>query len=128
MKRWRLPMAGRADDAPEAGPVDDPTGEAPRAEPAHDSAEARVLGALRSVIDPEVGLDIVTMGMVYRVTVDAGVARVVHTLTVRGCPMEAHITAGIQAAAGAVEGVEAVETRLVWDPPWHPGMIREGAL
>ena len=51
------------------------------------------------------------------------VARVTHTLTTPGCPMEKIITDSILGAASLVEGVARVETNLVWEPAWHPGMI-----
>ena len=92
-----------------------------------------IWNALRTVIDPEIGLDIVTLGLVY----DVGVAtapdvvgervRITHTLTTPGCPMEGIITAGIRSAVGRVAGVGAVETNLVWDTMWHSGMIAPGA-
>lgn len=83
--------------------------------------------ALEMVIDPEVGLDIVTMGLVYDLVIRDDVAHVTHTLTSRGCPLEAVITEGIRETLGFVRGIQGVETHLVWEPAWHPGMIAKGA-
>ncbi|HEX6533375.1 MAG TPA: metal-sulfur cluster assembly factor [Gemmatimonadaceae bacterium] len=83
--------------------------------------------ALATVIDPEIGLDIVTLGLVYEVAITDDVAWITHTLTTPGCPMEKIITDGIRSAAMLVEGICGVETRLVWDPMWHSGMIAPDA-
>jgi len=88
---------------------------------------ASVWDALRTVIDPEVGLDIVTMGLVYDVALDGGTVRVTHSLTSPRCPMERVITDGIREAVGFADGVQAVDTWLVWDPEWHAGMIAPDA-
>lgn len=82
---------------------------------------------LANVIDPEIGLDIVTLGLVYGVEVRDDVAWITHTLTTRGCPMERLITDGIRASALQVDDVCGVETTLVWEPAWHSGMIAPGA-
>ena len=87
-----------------------------------------VRSALKQVIDPEVGVDIVSLGLVYRVEVDAGTVTVTFTLTTPGCPLRTVMTSGVSATVYALPGVEHVNANLVWEPRWHPGMIERGAL
>jgi metal-sulfur cluster biosynthetic enzyme len=87
-----------------------------------------VRSALRDVIDPEVGVDIVSLGLVYDVAVAAGDVTVTFTLTTPRCPMNGVIKQGVLATVYAMPGVENVNANLVWEPRWHPGLIEEGAL
>jgi metal-sulfur cluster biosynthetic enzyme len=84
--------------------------------------------ALSTVIDPELGLDIVTLGLVYGVEVTNSAARITYTLTTPGCPMERAITDGVRNAVLGVDGLNRVDTHIVWDPAWHPGMIAPNAF
>lgn len=87
------------------------------------TTSAELYEALRAVIDPEVGLDIITMGLVYDVEVEDGHAIITHTLTTPGCPLERYMSDAIRAVAFAQPGIEEVTTRLVWEPRWTPAAM-----
>jgi len=84
--------------------------------------EASVLETLRPVIDPELHLSIVDLGLIYGVDVspDGKRIEVRMTLTGPGCPIGPELMAAVDRAARGVPGVEDVDVRLVWDPPWDP--------
>ena len=85
--------------------------------------DEEVREALKLVIDPELGLNIVDLGLVYDVQVEDGKAVVSMTLTSPGCPVGPQILASAQAAAGTVEGVDEAEVNLVWKPFWTQDRI-----
>lgn len=82
-----------------------------------------VLENLKGVIDPELGLNIVDLGLVYDIDVEDGKATVTMTLTSPGCPAGGMIMSGAQEAAGKAEGVDEAEVKLVWKPFWTPERI-----
>lgn len=88
-----------------------------------DGLVEEVREALKQVIDPELGLNIVDLGLVYDVQVQDGKAVVSMTLTSPGCPVGPQILASAQAAAGTVEGVDEAEVNLVWKPFWTQDRI-----
>jgi metal-sulfur cluster biosynthetic enzyme len=84
--------------------------------------------ALREVIDPELGLDFVELGLIYDVTVDDdGVVEVLYTLTSPGCPIGPQVSEQIEEFVGELEGVTAVRPTLTFSPPWTPERMSEDA-
>jgi len=88
-------------------------------------SEAAVLDALREVIDPEIGCNLVDLGLIYDVRIAGHTVRVTMTLTTPGCPMHQSLCLGVQNALLGLEDVHDVEVDLVWDPPWHPAMMSD---
>lgn len=84
---------------------------------------ALVRDALRTVKDPELGLNIVDLGLIYGVEEDDGAVTVTMTLTSPGCPAGDQIMQGAKTAAESVAGVESAEIKLVWKPFWTPERI-----
>jgi metal-sulfur cluster biosynthetic enzyme len=76
--------------------------------------------ALRYVIDPELGIDVVSLGLVYGVVVDEACVQVDLTLTTPGCPLHATIREDAVRRLEAIPNMKAADVRLVWSPPWTP--------
>lgn len=83
--------------------------------------------ALSGVVDPELGIDIVELGLVYAVELDERVVSVTMTLTTPGCPLHDVIVQGVERALSRPGGPR-VDVEVVWDPPWDPGRIGMGGL
>ncbi|HYX83706.1 MAG TPA: metal-sulfur cluster assembly factor [Gaiellales bacterium] len=90
------------------------------------TAEA-IWDALRVVEDPELGMDVVDLGLVYDVRVDDGTVAVTFSLTSMGCPAGAQIEQDIRDVLGSMEGVDEVTTELTFDPPWSPERMSDDA-
>ena len=86
-----------------------------------------VLEILRQVEDPELGMDIVDLGLVYEVGVEDSTAKVTYSLTSMGCPAGPLIAQDIDAAIRQVEGIEDVQLELTFDPPWTPDKMSDDA-
>ena len=87
-----------------------------------------VLVALHRVEDPELGMDIVDLGLVYDVEVDPTKVKVIHTLTSMGCPAGPMIQDDIATTVRETfPDVEDVELELTWDPPWTPDKMSDDA-
>ena len=86
-----------------------------------------VIEAMRQVEDPELGMDIVDLGLLYDVDVQGPRVKVTYSLTSMGCPAGPLIAGDIDSAARQVEGIENVELELTFDPPWTPDKMSEDA-
>jgi metal-sulfur cluster biosynthetic enzyme len=88
---------------------------------------ALVLGALYEVIDPELGVNIVDLGLVYDVVIDDGSVVVVMTLTTPGCPLGGFMEDEIHRCLNQFPQVRSAEVQIVWDPPWDPELMSDEA-
>ena len=84
----------------------------------------RVIQALEDVFDPELGLSVVALGLIYDVVVSSGSVRITMTLTTPGCPIHATMHEWVRQAVRAIPGVEAVDVTVTFDPPWTPDRMR----
>jgi metal-sulfur cluster biosynthetic enzyme len=86
-----------------------------------------IVEALRQVEDPELGMDIVDLGLLYDVEVEGAKVTVTHSLTSMGCPAGPMIQEDIDRVTREVPGVEDVAVELTWDPPWTPELMSDDA-
>jgi metal-sulfur cluster biosynthetic enzyme len=91
--------------------------------PTVDDVEA----ALTNVIDPELGLDFVELGLIYGIEVEDGDVHVTFTLTSPGCPIGPQVSEQIEEFVLEVDGVESVESSMTFSPPWTPDRMSEDA-
>ncbi|HEX6979495.1 MAG TPA: metal-sulfur cluster assembly factor [Alphaproteobacteria bacterium] len=90
--------------------------------------ETEIREALREVIDPEIGINIVDLGLVYGIEVADDRVRIEVTMTTPACPLGDYITREIRGVLQRVTGSrDATEVVLVWDPPWKPEMMSDAA-
>ena len=89
--------------------------------------ENTIRETLRQVIDPELGCNIVDLGLIYGIQINGSTVSVTMTLTSPTCPVQESIALGAQRAILELESVEAVEVNLVWEPPWTPDRMNDQA-
>ena len=86
---------------------------------------ALVYDALSRVEDPELGIDVVNLGLIYEVSLDGRAVTLLMTLTTIGCPAAEELELRAREEVGALEGVDRVEVKWTFDPPWSPDRITE---
>ncbi len=85
-----------------------------------------VLEVLKEVSDPEIGVNVVDLGLVYDVSIDQeGQVTVQMTLTAPGCPMHDTIARTAEMAVETLDGVRRAQVDIVWNPPWTPDMLTD---
>ena len=89
--------------------------------------EDAVFEAVKEIIDPEVGINIVDMGLIYGVDIEEETVNITMTLTSPGCPAGGQLVNGTQHVTQQLEGVEEVNVNVVWTPRWTPEMMTEEA-
>jgi metal-sulfur cluster biosynthetic enzyme len=93
----------------------------------HQELEDQVIDALRKVDDPELGINIVDLGLVYDVGIQGDAVHVTYTLTTMGCPIGPLIEQQIKQMIEPIEGIDRVEAEMVLSPPWTPDKMSEEA-
>jgi metal-sulfur cluster biosynthetic enzyme len=91
------------------------------------AAEEDIYEALEEVIDPELGLDFVSLGLVYDVEIEGDEAYITFTLTTPACPIGPQVSEQMREFVGQLEGINKVHPKMVFDPPWSPEMMSEDA-
>ena len=86
-----------------------------------------VTDVLRDVIDPELGLDFVELGLIYDVEIEGPTVRITYTLTSPGCPIGPQVSEQIEEFVGELDGVVDVQPTMTFSPPWTPERMSEDA-
>ena len=89
--------------------------------------EEDITEALSNVIDPELGLDFVELGLVYDVGIEGGTVNITFTLTTPACPIGPQVSEQMKEFVGEIDGVEEVVPTMVFTPPWTPDRMSEDA-
>ncbi|TRM11896.1 metal-sulfur cluster assembly factor [Lentibacillus cibarius] len=84
-----------------------------------EALKENIIGGLENVIDPELGIDIVNLGLIYNVDLnEEGLCTVTMTLTAMGCPLAGHIEQDVRRSLSDIPEIKEIDVNIVWDPPW----------
>jgi metal-sulfur cluster biosynthetic enzyme len=90
-------------------------------------SEEKIRELLKNVYDPELGVNIVDLGLIYDIEIKDGHVEITMTMTTPGCPMHNAIVGGVEHTLGAEEAIQSVHVEVVWNPPWTPDKMSEEA-
>ena len=85
--------------------------------------QEQVTEALREVFDPELGMSVVDLGLIYDVRIEGDRIDIIMTLTAEGCPLHDAMSEWVRQAVGTIPGVKAVAVAITFDPPWTPDRL-----
>lgn len=91
------------------------------------ATEDQIMETLSQILDPEIGINIVDLGLVYNLILDEKTIKIIMTLTTPGCPMHSSISQGVENAVKRLDNSREVKVELVWTPKWTPDMMSENA-
>lgn len=104
-----------------------PTGDAGRGSPQdwlHSGVDRPTIASLlQQVIDPEIGVNIVDLGLIYGIEIDQGTANITMSLTTPGCPLSAYMEDNVEQVLWGAPGIEHVDLQIIWEPAWTPEMM-----
>ena len=114
--------------APPGSPTPAPAASSPIDDIERRMLEAQVVEILRTVFDPEIPVNIYELGMIYKISVrPPGSVTVEMTLTSPMCPVAGSLPGEVQAKIQGIPAVTSAKVELVWEPPWNPSLMSEGA-
>lgn len=91
----------------------------------HSIDRQKIVRQLRDVIDPELGVNIIDLGLVYNILIDEDRVTLEYTVTTPGCPMRRYLEQQIEESLNSIDEIRNFETRLVWEPEWNVDMIKD---
>lgn len=87
--------------------------------------EKQIWGKLKEVMDPEIGMNIVDLGLIYGVAIKDGEVKVTMTLTTPGCPLAGFFPQEVENKLKEIKGIKTAKVKLTFDPPWTPKRIKK---